>query len=140
MRAPWPLVLLLTGCPADNARLGELVVDLDRDGGTLTITSETYGSVLEELRFLAGSGDAAVETQFGSWRFTGLTDDVRGAVGFDRLLGRRGPTAVIEVVDAAGSRLGEVSMSGPSTPRRARPAGRERRAEASSTAPWRSVV
>lgn len=96
------LILLVAGCGAPSVQVGDFAVDLSREGA-LTVTHLPTGSAWEDVRFLAGKGDAEVEMQFGSFRFTETQLDLTAAGGFGRVRGRSPVTVAVE--DAEGDDL-----------------------------------
>jgi alpha-glucosidase len=67
---------LAAGCagPRDVA-VGSFVLSVDKKSGTIDISHSVYGDVLEDVRFISGTGSASIEMQLGSFLFEDVTRD-----------------------------------------------------------------
>lgn len=99
---------LIVACGGSTVEVGEFTVDLDRKRGVLQVSHARYAGRLDDLRFVAGDGDAAVEMQFGSFRFDDVTATLRDArYGKPH---RRFRPVVVEVSDENGDALGMLAI------------------------------
>ena len=105
-------VLFLAGCSSSTVEIGAFSLTLDRSTGSLSVTHESRGEQLDELRLLAGSGSADVNMQYGSFDWQDLTEDIALSGGFGSVYDRVAPT-LIDVTDERGASLGLLSISSP---------------------------
>ncbi len=108
------LLLAGMGCndddPAgpDPVSLAGFVLDVDQDAGRFTVTHETRGDSLREVRFTAGTGEAEIEMGFGSFKFTDEIEDIVRATAVSAPV-QQGDQVLLDV-QAGGEPLGQVAL------------------------------
>lgn len=107
-----PIALLaLAGCGANPrpVEAGNFLLTIDEGG--LQVEHVALGSVLEDLRFVAGAGSSDVEMQFGAFHFDGVAIDRVEQADVAAVVGRRAVPVILELTDKRGEALGLVSVT-----------------------------
>ena len=103
------LVLLLAlGCNPTVVDVGDFTITLDQKTGSMDVTHEVHGEVLEGLVFTAGTGSAEIEMNLGSYAFEDIEEDLVDAGGFGKIYSRVDPV-LITIEDASGTSLGTLT-------------------------------
>ncbi len=101
------LVALLVACARTDVTAGEWALDF-ADDGTVSASHPT-GARWTEIAFLAGTGDASIEMQMGSFRFDDETETLTPGTQWGRIEAS-GERVVAGVLDANGDTLGAVEF------------------------------
>lgn len=104
------LTLTLTACQPGEVVLGDFIVGLDRELGTLDVSHAVRGPLLEGARLGAGRGSAEITMLAGAYLFEDEEQELVQAAGFGAVQGDEETLWFVTVEDSAGEPLGMLGL------------------------------